>query len=49
MTIGLLLFNEIIIFPFFGFKEAVEKHKEQINRSEFGLSPESSKSKSVIS
>lgn len=49
MTFGLLVFNEIIVFPFFGFREAVEKHKEEINRYEFGLSPESSKSNSVVS
>ena len=49
MTVGLLLFNEIIIFPFFGFREAVEKHKEEVKRCEFGYSPESSKSNSVIS
>jgi hypothetical protein len=49
MTLGLLLFNEIIVFPYFGFREAVEKHKEEINRCEFGISPESSKSNSVTS
>ena len=49
MTLGLLLFNEIVIFPFFGFRESVEKHKEEITRCEFGLSPESSKSNSIVS
>ena len=44
MTVGLLLFNEIIIFPFFGFRESVEKHKEEINRWEYGSSSESSAS-----
>lgn len=49
MTLGLLLFNEIIVFPYFGFREAVEKHKDEINRCEFGISPESSKSNSDVS
>jgi drug/metabolite transporter (DMT)-like permease len=49
MTVGLLLFNEIIVFPFFGFRESVEKHREEINRVEFGLSPESSRSNSDTS
>lgn len=49
MILGLFLFNEIIVFPYFGFREAVEKHRQEKNREEFDESDESSKSNSVKS
>jgi drug/metabolite transporter (DMT)-like permease len=49
MTFGLLLFNEIIIFPYFGFREAVEKHRQEKNKEEFEDSASSRESGSVKS
>ena len=49
MTFGLLLFNEIIVFPYFGFKEAVEKHRQERSKEEADDSDESIKTSSVKS
>jgi drug/metabolite transporter (DMT)-like permease len=50
MTFGLLFFNEIIVFPYCGFREAVEKHKKELDKCEFGdEQSSSSRSNSVNS
>lgn len=49
MTFGLLLFNEIVVFPYFGFREAVEKHRQEKNKEECEDSGSSSKTSTVKS